>query len=257
MAKRRQGLPRIRHRTFFPAHPLNQARGLDKSKGWFWKGLERFANASDSPEDYQALGKAWPTFWPLPIEDGHGRDLAWSAEAQKLFNFYRDTLRRFWTRDPLVLKDGLRTQMLFGTFAPLPQLLSNPLTYSAALDTAIAPLANTYPNLQPLGVLPVATFWPDWNSGSVLYASHTDFQRAVWSLFLESWRAKVCPQCSTYLIAEKAPQIYCSVTCSNRAHQLSSLKHWRERGAARRAAKTRTHLAAKHKTTGANFRRKR
>src|ERR1700694_5889946 len=31
------------------------------------KGLERFANCGDSEKDYQALGCAFPDFWPLRI----------------------------------------------------------------------------------------------------------------------------------------------------------------------------------------------
>jgi hypothetical protein len=33
-----------------------------------WKGLERFANCDDSGKEYQALGRAFPDFWPVDIQ---------------------------------------------------------------------------------------------------------------------------------------------------------------------------------------------
>lgn len=33
-----------------------------------WKGLERFANCGDSSEEYRALGRAFPDFWPTDIQ---------------------------------------------------------------------------------------------------------------------------------------------------------------------------------------------
>jgi hypothetical protein len=33
-----------------------------------WKGLERFANCDDSDEQYRALGRAFPEFWPADIQ---------------------------------------------------------------------------------------------------------------------------------------------------------------------------------------------
>jgi len=51
------------------------------------KGLERFANADESPERYQALAKGFPSFWPLPLEDAKGNDLSWQSALLVLQGF--------------------------------------------------------------------------------------------------------------------------------------------------------------------------
>jgi hypothetical protein len=243
--KKSQGFPHVAHRPIFLPDPLNQARGLGKSKEWFWRGLERFANTGDSMDAYQAMAKAWPSFWPLPIQNGDGQNLAWHAEAHPLFLFYRDTLRQFWTRSPVALQDGYRIRLLFGTVMDIGLLFADSPLFCVPFQNAVAELKYSYPDLSLPNIQPVAMFWPNWNTGSVEYLSQTDFQAAIWSLFRESWRAKVCASCSMYFFAEKAPQLYCSVSCSNAAHQSSSLKWWREKGTQRRAAQAK----AARKTT--------
>jgi hypothetical protein len=248
--KRRQGFPYVAHRSIFLPDPFNQARGLNKPKEWFWKGLERFANTSDSMDDYQALAKAWPSFWPLPIEDGDGRNLAWHAEAHDLFLFYRNTLRGFWTRDPVALKDGFRVAALFGTLGDANPVFVDSLASCEPFQNAVSALKYSYPGVRPPNMQPIAMFWPNWITGIVEFVSHTDFQGAVWSLFRESWRARVCLSCSTYFFAEKAPQLYCSVACSNSAHQSSALKWWREKGTQRRAAQAKATRKPSDKRSG-------
>lgn len=98
-----------------------------------WKGLERFVNCSDLESDYQALGRAFPDFWPAeiwhyPNQEGRAvrapsilgtitaesksemsedeirqmqwesqiESLNWHARCHKLFLFYRDTLKDVW-----------------------------------------------------------------------------------------------------------------------------------------------------------------
>jgi hypothetical protein len=113
-------------------------------------------------------------------------------------------------------------------------------------DTALSPLRNLHPELRlPRGPSPHACFWPDWTSGRVEYASRTDFQRSVWLLFGESWRAKVCPRCSTYFLAQKSAQLYCSVSCSSATHRASSLNWWKQKGSQKRAARKRAEHAGK------------
>src|SRR5260370_5596889 len=102
-----------------------------------WKGLERFVNCGDSESDYDALGRAFPDFWPeeiwhypnykLPVpppilgrivaplpanlndeeqlkkwaHEGKTENLAWNPACRALFLFYRDTLREVWRGEPL------------------------------------------------------------------------------------------------------------------------------------------------------------
>jgi hypothetical protein len=207
--------------------------------------LERFANCGDSPENYQALSKAFPSFWPVSLKDGGGRDLSWVPEAHRVFLFFRDLLRRFWTRNPLTLKDGIAASLLFGTMhdSELKSILSGQFA-NEALDRALAPLRNSLPGKRISGNLG-ARFWVDWSARTVDYISYVDFQRAVWLLFCESWRARVCPLCKLYFVAEKPSQKFCSTTCSNRSRLASNLNWWNKHGEAWR--KKQAHKSTRRK----------
>src|SRR5262249_38276695 len=105
-----------------------------------WKGLERFVNCGDDPDNYQDLGLAFPRFWPVGIwhypnqtasasvmlpdrvfsplavepepepneeqllqkieHEGQTEELGWHLECRELFLFYRDSLRRVWLDGP-------------------------------------------------------------------------------------------------------------------------------------------------------------
>ena len=225
MAPRKsQANPALTHLAFYPTSSISQALE-DKPKKWFWTGLERFINTGDSLQDYRALAKAWPTFWPVTLE---GRDpssphaapvrLNWCDEARPLFVFYRDILRSIWTRNPGTSTNGTFINALFGLELPADQL------------------KKCFPESTPTAAK--TSFHPEWGAGVIRFVSNTNFQRAIWLLFCELWRAKVCPSCSAYFIAEKSAQNYCSISCSSRAHQSNSLKWWREKGASRRNART-------------------
>lgn len=213
------------------------------SSSWYFQGLERFVNAGDGEEDYRALAGEWPTLWPFPLEDGEGNDLSWSEYAHGLFLYFRNILRRLWARDPRVMRDGFHLDLLLGTISSteIEAILTNRVHFDPDLDLAIGPLRNSCGKLRLRtagtgGGLPLAHFWPDWGSGAIRYVSHIDFQHAIWRIFRESWRTKVCPHCSRYFIAQKSAQMYCSSDCSRAAHQESSLRWWREKGSHRRAS---------------------
>jgi hypothetical protein len=71
---------------------------------------------------------------------------------------------------------------------------------------------------------------PDWTSGTFRYEPNTNFRRALYALFRQSWRAKVCPQCKRYFIADKPPQRYCSTKCYGIAKRGRDLEFWRTMG---------------------------
>jgi hypothetical protein len=236
----RQAQMRIGHRAVWTSVSSYQAASWDKPTVWFVTGLQRFVNAEDSLSAYQALGKAFPSFWPLPIEDGERKALSWHPDAHGIFLFYRNLLRRFWTRDPDALKYGFNTDLLFGTvsYDEMQKIIAGKVSADWALEKALAPLRNLHPGLHvPEGSVPFASFWLDWSAGTVAYISQIDFQRAIWLLFRESWRAKVCPKCSTYFLVQKPAQLYCSPACSQAAHRTSSLTWWKKKGFRRRATR--------------------
>jgi hypothetical protein len=144
-------------------------------------------------------------------------------------------------RDPVTLRAGFTTQLLFGLldYSEMSDILSGGWRSSIgnALMNALTPLRHSYPELKLANPAPFAIFWPDWTSGKIEYVSRLDFQRATWFLFRETWRTKTCPNCSTYFLAQKPPQLYCSVSCSNAAHRASSLDWWKKKGSQRRTAK--------------------
>jgi hypothetical protein len=240
--RKRQEKLRVTHRSFFTPGLYRQADTWDKPKEWFFTGLERFVNTGDSKENYQALAEAFPSFWPLPLQDGKGNDLCWCPEAHQLFLYYRNLLRGFWTRDTRALRDGTGTSLLFGIIdhSHIENLVSGETLSGTAFDNALAPLRGGHPRLQLPGMFPspLARFWPEWTAGRVDYVSHLDFQRAVWLLFCESWRPKVCPKCSTYFLAQKPAQLYCSLSCSSAVHRAASLNWWKQTGAEKRAVRT-------------------
>ena len=240
MKRKTKHLPRLGHLSVFSQDPNGQARGFGQQKEWFLKALGRFVNTGDSIKDYEALSKAYPSMWPLAVIANGGRDLSWVPEGHRLFLFYRDLLRRAWTRDPVTLKNGTAMNLLFGTveYSEMQSMLSGTAVLPYDFETAIAPLRNSYSNVQlPGAPVPLARFWQDWGGGTIEYVSQVDFQRAVWQLFKESWRAKVCPKCSTFFLVQKPAQMYCSLSCSTAVHRASSLSWWKHHGSKKRAAR--------------------
>lgn len=223
--------------TVFSAQTNRQA------KLRLFRGLERFANTGDSLEEYTALAKAWPSFWPIdtqaPVESLANAPptdvelIRWHHAAHDVFLAYRNYLRKIWVADREYLDSG-HLDILLGlnrNFADFPQ----PESWSfqtKALNEAWAKLRKAFPTI---GVASNPLVAPIWGAGLFSYGAVNDFQRAVYQLFQESWRAKVCAGCSAYFVAQKPAQMYCSTGCSNSSHRAASLKWWREKGAAKRA----------------------
>jgi hypothetical protein len=216
-----------------------------------FRGLERFANTGDSVEEYAALSKGWPSFWPLDLRGGEAQSLAWDDACHALFLVFRDTLRRVWLSDPSALKDG-SLSFLLGLGDQFPHLKMGrletvagggqalrgaPRVSPVGLNEAWEKIKSVHPDAD-VGTAPAA--FPHWKSGNFTYVPQIDFQEALYALFRESWRAKVCAHCSTYFVADKPAQLYCSTKCSNGAHLAQALKWWNEKGASKRAAGRKT-----------------
>jgi hypothetical protein len=220
----RRGPPRIWHHAFFSALPnvlatnLAYERGFDRER--LWKGLERFVNCGDSKEDYQALGKAYPDLWPL--EGSH-----WMPEAHVLFLYCRQMLRRIWQGEEASIRGG-SAGFLLG-------IHDRSLRLTVPLQRARRALG--YPSAKVLELRRKAVLWPDWKTGDVLYSSQNNFQRAFYFLFRESWRARICPLCKLYFVAQKPRQKFCSMSCSTRSRLASNMDWWRRVGATRRRKK--------------------
>jgi hypothetical protein len=80
--------------------------------------------------------------------------------------------------------------------------------------------------------------WPlfiaDWVRGEFSYQPANDFQRAVFTLFRQSWRARICRECQKLFIAAKHPQTFCSVRCSTAVKLRRNRAFWKNRGTPQR-----------------------
>src|SRR5262249_20772727 len=81
------------------------------------------------------------------------------------------------------------------------------------------------PQGQPLveGVTAAIT----WKFGCML-------QQSVYELMQERWRAKVCPECGKFILADKTRQMYCSSTCFGEMKRKRALDYWNRKGSAER-----------------------
>jgi hypothetical protein len=201
-----------------------------------FRGLERFVNTDDSLAEYEALAKGWPGFWPHVLVDRQGNPLAWHDDCHALFLVFRNALRYVWTPWPDELKRGTLAFLLgiggeFQTLeAGMPVLVPTP----QGLNEAWGKVQSHHPSVsgtsRPL-------VHPRWMAGDLAYIPSNEFQTALYLLFQESWRAKVCAKCSTYFVASKPAQLYCGTACSGGVKRARTLKWWRAKGAAMRQAK--------------------
>jgi hypothetical protein len=72
--------------------------------------------------------------------------------------------------------------------------------------------------------------YADWNEGAFCYEGVCDFHEALYLLFRESWRARVCESCGAKFIARRAAQKYCSPECSGKAQRELNRSWWAVHG---------------------------
>jgi hypothetical protein len=226
--------------------------GLDLSKkevGALYSGLEAIANLGDSKEDYETIAKKWPEMWPCEITDSSRESLAWDVHAHRLLLVYRDSLRAVW-RDHNKYKTPFTLLFLLGasdTFTELNRgemVLHNDgqqawrstsmLDDPKGIHLAWQVLKSNYPDA---GEVHRALIYPVWSYGAFLYRWSNKFQFALYHLFRDSWRAKMCPACGRFFIADKPPQRYCGTVCSKNTHNFAALEWWRRTGSEKRRAR--------------------
>lgn len=165
-------------------------RLAEKTRGLLFSALQDFANLQADVAALQRFRRKWPEFFPTEFYE--------EAELQIPLGgvIYRDGLRRIWKgkSDPDTLANLLGLREYGGE--SLPQC-------SSGLN---------------------------WKTGKFEYQPACPFQQALYELFCSSWRAKTCPQCSQFFIADKPPQIYCQASCSHAAKQERANTWWRDHG---------------------------
>jgi hypothetical protein len=94
-------------------------------------------------------------------------------------------------------------------------------------------------------------WWPllvvDWERSEFTYEPANDFQRAIYALLRQSWRARICRECQRFFIAEKHPQMFCGVACSTVARQKRDREFWKSKGNALRKIRNKKHRESGNK----------
>jgi hypothetical protein len=228
---------------------VNLLNNRAAQKAGLFDGLEIFVNAGDSDEEYRKIQMQIPNFWPLGLRgpvgpEGLDQPLEWPRDGQQLYRAFRDYLRRLWrsdfynddgsTRDSRYLEYLLGLETRYAV-APPAGFLDSTLPTQGFADGWLV----LYKKHKGLYCVPSVSVAPSWKSAKFEYLCARDFQRGVYELLIESWRARLCRRCRKYFIADKAAQQHCSVACGNRSKTEIGLRYWHEKGAHRREARIR------------------
>jgi hypothetical protein len=173
-------------------------RVLRKERPRLFRALGEFANVRPDKKAWSHFRKRWPNFFP-------------KAEYERAEDHVTRSVRDYprWLH-----------QVWLGNSASLLQLLGikakpqMPGDSSQALDIHLIP----------------AQFFADWDEGVFRYHGMCSFQRALYLLFRESWRARVCERCSAKFIARRVAQKYCTTDCSDAVQRELKRRWWDEHG---------------------------
>ena len=235
----------------FPSH------NLGNQKGSFFEALAALANLQNDIAEYDKLKLKYPNIWPVEIRDGPDEVLRWDPEAFTLLRFYRDLLRCVWDwpYDPASHYERNRKrealQILMGISSFETMGISNfermltkqdfpPGTPSSEYQSAWREIRSNI-----AGAIPGSAGWafPSWPSGQFVYVPANPFQEALYLLFRESWRARICRSCQKFFVADKQQRQYCSSVCAGEAKKHHDLEWWhRTHGKVARSQKKRGKL---------------
>jgi hypothetical protein len=173
-------------------------RDLRKERPRLFRALAEFANIRADEKAWAHFEKRWPKFFPSAEYERAKENSSQSVRD------YPRWLHRVWLGDQ----------------APLLQLLG--------IKAEPQMPGNTSPVLSIHLIL--AQFFADWDEGVFRYHGMCAFQRALYLLFLESWRARVCERCDEKFIARRKAQKYCMKDCSDAAQREVKSRWWAEHG---------------------------
>ena len=199
---------------------LDRELRIDKRK--LFEALEEFANIRSDKEGWAHFRKQWPNFFP-----GEQYDRVVEGSKPSIAD-YPYCLDRLWigTDSPVEVLLGIDARPYRADELPPEEMW-------------IADLASI-----------AAEFGVDWDGGVFRYRGACDFQRALYLLFLESWKARVCEKCSTKFIARRVAQKYCSTECSQDIQRELKQKWWAEHGEAWRRQRRNPQRKGKDKQHG-------
>ena len=175
-------------------------RDLLKERPRLFRALGEFANIRSDQKAWSHFRKRWPNFFPKAEYERAGGNASRSVREYPLW------LHQVWLGDP----------------APLLQLLGIKAEPQVPGDTS---------QVLDIHLIP-AQFFADWDEGTFHYRGMCSFQRALYLLFRESWRARVCERCSAKFIARRVAQRYCTTDCSDAIQRELKRRWWAEHGEA-------------------------
>jgi hypothetical protein len=179
-------------------------RDLQRDRPKLLSALEEFANMRSDTDGWAHFRRRWPNFFPETEYDNV------AGNSRPSIADYPYWLGQIWTS---------------GETEPcLPILLGidpNPVQTEGTPEEAwFSGLRSISPQ----------RFHADWEYGIFRYQGGCDFQRALYLLFRESWRARICEKCGAKFIARRAAQRYCTRECSQDMQRELKRKWWAEQG---------------------------
>ncbi len=219
---------------------MNQRATPDREA--LFAALELFVNCGDTKSDLHSFRLQHPHFFQAEFYD-QSEQLAKAGKRDNFFNWLKGQLRAVWEgRDPAGTHLGVLLGIQSVSYAGFgggdfqAEVTEHMAIFGDFIDLCKPPSEEHA--MVGAHMLFAARITPDWQGSTLQYEPTIDFQHAVYMLMNESWRARVCPICRRYLIADKPANIYCSTKCSGVARQKRDLEYWRSEGKARRSKRT-------------------
>lgn len=176
-------------------------RELRRDKPKLFEALEEFANIRPDEAGWRHFRQRWPNFFPAEEYDK-------VAEGSKpSIALYPYSLDLLWmdTDSPINIMLGIDESCGVEELWPEDMWVAGVATIPAEFDV-------------------------DWDEGVFRYRGACDFQRALYLLFLESWKARLCDKCRAKFIARRSAQKYCSTECSESMQRELKQKWWATHG---------------------------
>ena len=194
-------------------------RRLRGDRPRLFKALAEFANVRPDRKAWSHFRKRWPDFFPTVEYERAENDSSRSVRGYVVW------LNEVW----------------LGNTASFLQLLG--IKAEPKIPGDVSPVLDIH-------LIP-AQFFADWDERTFRYRALCDFQQALYLLFQESWRARVCKSCSAKFIAKRATSVYCTTDCSDGAKRELKRNWWaRNGGKWRRERKVRKLKKAKGEKNG-------
>jgi hypothetical protein len=192
------------NRRLFQRYERSAERDLRRARPRLFRALEQFANIRSDKEGWAHFRKLWPDFFP---SDEYERAVQGLKPSILDYPYWLNQIWRGGETNPYL-------RILLG------------------IETAPGSEDDGTPEeswIVGLSSIP-SKFDADWNEGVFTYEGTCNFQRALYLLFRESWRGRVCEKCGANFIARRAAQKYCSTDCSESMQRELKQKWWTEHG---------------------------